>query len=45
MIEMDGKVSKKNWSVCAQLEALRRYLGSDYLERIEQRTKIFAVKS
>jgi SNF2 family DNA or RNA helicase len=42
MIEMDGKVSKKELErFCAQLEALRRYLGSDYLERIEQRTKDF----
>ena len=42
MIEMDGKVSKKGLErFCAQLEALRRYLGSDYLERIEQRTKDF----
>jgi SNF2 family DNA or RNA helicase len=38
--EMDGKVSKRGMKrFRAELETLRRFLGDDYLERIEQRIK------
>ena len=40
--EMNGKVSKKGMArFRAELEILRRSLGDDYLERIEQRVKDF----
>lgn len=42
VIEMNGKVSKKGLArFRAELETLRRSLGEDYLERIEQRVKEF----
>jgi SNF2 family DNA or RNA helicase len=41
-VEMHGKVSKKGLArFKAELNALRRALGEDYLERIEQRAKEF----
>ncbi len=41
-VEMNGKVSKRGLErFKAELNALRRTLGDDYLERIEQRVKEF----
>ena len=42
MVEMDGKVSQKGLARFRdELEALRRSLGEDYLDRIEKRVKDF----
>ncbi len=42
IVEMDGNVTQQGLArFRAELEALRRYLGDDYLERIEQRVKEF----
>ena len=42
IVEMNGKVSKNGLARFRdELEALRRYLGDDYLDRIEQRVKKF----
>jgi DNA-binding GntR family transcriptional regulator len=39
---MDGKVTQKGLNrFRAELEVLRRKLGADYLDRIEQRVKEF----
>ena len=41
-VEMDGKISKKELvRFRNELESLRRSLGDDYLDRIEQRVKDF----
>ncbi len=40
IVEMDGKVSPRGLArFRAELKALRRFLGADYLKRIEQRVK------
>ncbi len=42
IVEMDGKVTQKGLNrFRAELEVLRRKLGADYLDRIEQRVKEF----
>jgi hypothetical protein len=41
-VEMNGKVSQKGLErFCNELERLRKYLGDDYLDRIEKRVKDF----